>query len=74
MRIRGNKVRVYSGAAYTLRFTATITAETGYVGFMAENGVVCDLLRLGDAWYYEPYGNAVNATRSKELWDVPTAT
>ena len=55
MRIRGNKVRVYSGAAYTLRFTATITAETGYVGFMAEKGVVCDLLRLGDAWYYEPY-------------------
>jgi len=55
MRIRGNMVRVYSGAAYTLRFTATITAETGYVGFMAEKGVVCDLLRLGDAWYYEPY-------------------
>lgn len=55
MRIRGNKVRVYSGAAYTLRFKATITAETGYVGFMAEKGVVCDLLRLGDAWYYEPY-------------------
>ena len=54
-RIRGNKVRVYSGAAYTLRFTATITAETGYVGFMAEKGVVCDLLRPGDAWYYEPY-------------------
>ena len=47
MRIRGNKVRVYSGAAYTLRFTATITAATGYVGFMAEKGVVCDVLRLG---------------------------
>ena len=25
MRIRGNKVRVYSGAAYTLRFTATLS-------------------------------------------------
>lgn len=29
MRIRGNRVRVYSGSSYTLRFTATVSGFTG---------------------------------------------
>lgn len=56
MRIRGNKVRVYSSSSYTLRFTATVSGFSGgYAGFRSDNHVVCELLRLGDAWTYEPY-------------------
>lgn len=56
MRIRGNKVRVYSGASSTLRFTATINGfNGGYAGYCSDARTVCELLRLGDAWTYEPY-------------------
>lgn len=55
MRKRGNRVRVYSGASYTLRFTATVSDTSGYAGIQADNAIVCDLLRAGDAWAYEPY-------------------
>jgi len=56
MRIRGNTVRVYSGAAYELRFTASISGFSGgYAGYRSDNHTVCELLRLGDAWTYEPY-------------------
>lgn len=55
MRKRGNRVRVYSGSSYTLRFTATVSATAGYAGIQADNEIVCDLLRAGDAWAYEPY-------------------
>ena len=56
MRIRGNKVRVYSGSSYTLRFTATVGGFSGgYAGYRSDNRTVCELLRLGDAWTYEPY-------------------
>jgi len=55
MRKRGNKVRVYSGAASTLRFTVNVTGVSGYVGYCSDNRTVCELLRLGDAWVYEPY-------------------
>ena len=55
MRKRGNRVRVYSGSSYTLRFTATVNATAGYAGIQADNEIVCDLLRAGDAWAYEPY-------------------
>ena len=56
MRIRGNKVRVYSGASYTLRFTATVNGFSGgYAGYRSDNRTVCELMRLGDAWTYEPY-------------------
>ena len=56
MRIRGNKVRVYSGASSTLRFTATINGfNGGYAGYRSDARTVCELLRLGDAWTYEPY-------------------
>ena len=56
MRIRGNKVRVYSGNSYTLRFTADISGfNGGYAGYRSDNRTVCELLRLGDAWTYEPY-------------------
>ena len=56
MRIRGNRVRVYSGASYTLRFTATISGFSGgYAGYRSDNRTVCELMRLGDAWTYEPY-------------------
>ena len=55
MRKRGNRVRVYSGSSYTLRFTATVSATSGYAGIQADNEIVCDLLRAGDAWAYEPY-------------------
>ena len=56
MRIRGNRVRVYSGSSYTLRFTATVSGFSGgYAGYRSDNTTVCELLRLGDAWTYEPY-------------------
>ena len=55
MRKRGNRVRVYSGSSYTLRFTATVSAASGYAGIQADGTIVCDLLRAGDAWAYEPY-------------------
>ena len=56
MRIRNGKVRVYSGASYTLRFTATVSNFSGgYAGYRSDNHTVCELLRLGDAWTYEPY-------------------
>ena len=56
MRIRGNRVRVYSGASYTLRFTASINGFSGgYAGYRSDSRTVCELLRLGDAWTYEPY-------------------
>ncbi|MFR2737465.1 MAG: glycosyl hydrolase family 18 protein [[Clostridium] innocuum] len=55
MRKRGNRVRVYFGFSYTLRFTATVSATGGYAGIQADSAVVCDLLRAGDAWAYEPY-------------------
>ena len=55
IRKRGNQVRVYSSASYTLRFTATCSDVTGYAGIRSDNKVHCQLLRLGDAWTYEPY-------------------
>jgi hypothetical protein len=55
MRKRGNKVRVYSGAASTLRFTVNVNGGSGYAGYCSDNRTVCELLRLGDAWAYEPY-------------------
>ena len=56
MRVRGNKVRVYSGSSYTLRFTATVSGFSGgYAGYCSDNRTVCELMRLGDAWTYEPY-------------------
>lgn len=56
MRIRGNRVRVYSGASYTLRFTATVSGFSGgYAGYRSDSRSVCELLRLGDSWTYEPY-------------------
>jgi len=55
MRKRGNRVRVYSGASNTLRFTATVTPTGGYCGIQSDNEIKCELLRLGDAWAYEPY-------------------
>jgi spore germination protein YaaH len=55
MRKRGNKVRVYSGNSNTLRFTANISATSGYCGIQSDGQIKCELLRLGDAWTYEPY-------------------
>ena len=56
MRIRGNKVRVYSGASSSLRFTANVSGFTGgTAGYRSDHKTVCELLRLGDAWTYEPY-------------------
>lgn len=56
MRIRGNRVRVYSGSSYTLRFSATVSGfSSGFAGYRSDNRTVCELLRLGDAWTYEPY-------------------
>ncbi len=54
-RKHGNKVRVYSGSSYTLRFTAAVSDVTGNVGIRSDSQVNCQLLRLGDAWTYEPY-------------------
>lgn len=55
MRKRGNKVRVYSGNSNTLRFTANISSTGGYCGIQSDGQIKCELLRLGDAWTYEPY-------------------
>lgn len=55
MRKRGNTVRVYSSASNTLRFTATVSSGSGYAGIRSDNQINCQLLRLGDAWTYEPY-------------------
>lgn len=55
MRKRGNRVRVYSGSSYALRFTATVSSTNGHAGIRADKEIVCDLLRAGDAWAYEPY-------------------
>ena len=32
-----------------------MSATSGYAGIQADNEIVCDLLRAGDAWAYEPY-------------------
>lgn len=81
MRKRGNKIRVYSGASNLLRFTATVSAGAGRVGIRSDNSIKCELLRLGDAWVYEPYecfdvelpsGQTVNfgrLPRSNVTWD-----
>lgn len=81
MRIRGTSVRVYSGSSNTLRFTANISATSGYAGFRSDNRAICQLLRLGDAWVYEPYerfdvtfaGGTVTTfgriERSNTVWD-----
>ena len=55
MRKRGNRVRVYSGNSNTLRFTANISATSGYAGIQSDGQIKCELIRLGDAWGYEPY-------------------
>jgi len=55
MRKRGNSVRVYSGSSSALRFTASVSATSGYAGIQADGQIKCELLRLGDAWTYEPY-------------------
>jgi hypothetical protein len=55
MRKRGNNMRVYSGSSNTLRFTASISSTSGYCGIQSDGQIKCELLRLGDAWTYEPY-------------------
>lgn len=55
MRKRGNRVRIYSGNSNTLRFTANISSTGGYCGIQSDGQIKCELLRLGDAWTYEPY-------------------
>jgi spore germination protein YaaH len=55
MRKRGNTVRVYSGNSNTLRFTASASPTSGYCGIQSDGEIKCELLRLGDAWTYEPY-------------------
>jgi hypothetical protein len=32
-----------------------VSASTGYAGIQADGPIKCELLRLGDAWTYEPY-------------------
>ena len=56
MRIRGNRVRVYSGASNILRFTANLSGFTGgYAGIRSDGRILSELLRMGDSWTYEPY-------------------
>jgi hypothetical protein len=43
------------GNSNTLRFTATVSPTSGYCGIRSDNEIKCELLRLGDAWTYEPY-------------------
>ena len=37
------------------RYSATVSATSGYAGIQADSKIVSDLLRAGDAWTYEPY-------------------
>ena len=69
MRIRNGKIRVYSGASYTLRFTATVSGFSGgFAGYRSDKRTVCELLRFGDAWTYEWYGvYLIFALREKGL-------
>ena len=81
MRKRGNRVRVYSGNSNILRLTATVSATSGYCGIQSDGEIKCELLRLGDAWTYEPYEafdvvmpdgtmkNYGRLTRSGVTWD-----
>jgi hypothetical protein len=56
MRIRGNRVRVYSGASNILRFTSNLSGFTGgYAGICSDGRILSELLRMGDSWIYEPY-------------------
>lgn len=56
MRVRGNRVRVYSGASNSLRFTVNLPSFIGgYAGIKSEGPIISELLRLGDAWTYESY-------------------
>jgi hypothetical protein len=56
MRIRGNRVRVYSGASNILRFTANLSGFIGgYAGVRSDGRILSELLRMGDSWTYEPY-------------------
>jgi len=32
-----------------------VNGGSGYAGYCSDNRTVCELLRLGDAWVYEPY-------------------
>lgn len=79
MRVRGNRVRVYSGSSYTLRFTAATSGFSGgYAGYRSDNTTVCELLRLGDAWTYERMSGLMwrcrtAALKATEGSAVPTA-
>lgn len=56
MRIRANRVRVYSGASNILRFTANLSGFIGgYAGVRSDGRILSELLRMGDSWTYEPY-------------------
>jgi hypothetical protein len=47
---------VYSSTSGTLRFQSVITPiSNAYAGARADNTASYDLLRIGDAWSYEPY-------------------
>lgn len=49
-------MRVYSGASNVLCFTASLSGFSGgYAGVRSDGRILCELLRLGDAWTYEPY-------------------
>ena len=49
MRIRGNRVRVYSGSSYTLRFTATVSGFSGgYAGYRSDKMCIRDRYGVTD--------------------------
>ena len=55
MRIRGNRGHVYIGASYILRTASLSGFSGGYAGYRSDNRTVCELMRFGDIWTYEPY-------------------
>jgi spore germination protein YaaH len=55
MRVRGTTCKVYSGYGSDLRFTAIVGSQLGSVGIRSDVACRVEQLRLGDAWYYEPY-------------------
>jgi spore germination protein YaaH len=55
MRKRRSNVRVYSGSSKSLCFQSAVSDPGGFAGIRSDSHVHCQLLRVGDAYTYEPY-------------------
>ena len=55
LRLRGTSCKVFSGTSSTLRISASVSTQIGTVGIRSDVTIHTTHLRIGDAWYYEPY-------------------